>query len=294
MKKDKYSGSITVESALVLPLFIFVVLFFCFFFRMMELEFTMQKALNHTVKELASYGYVLNRAETLTEEKKTELLSSVVFGEEIFDFLVNFADDYVAKLLFSRYIDTSTLEHFRVVDGWSGVSFAATDLRDEDNCVYIQVCYQISLPFVSTLLPKLTVTQTSSAGLFSGELAGIANEKDTEIVYVTKNGAVYHTSLLCTHLKLSTREILSSELDKQRNYKGGKYYACEYCARKKKKPEKLYITLEGDRYHYKSDCIGLRRTVTEKKLSEVTLPICSRCRERVEKAGTAENAEDKE
>ncbi len=87
-----------------------------------------------------------------------------------------------------------------------------------------------------------------------------STDSDERAVFVTKNGKVYHTSNVCTHIKLSVREVAHSSVSALRNEGGGKYYPCEYCMRKKV-ADRVYITGEGSRIHADKNCGGIKRTV---------------------------------
>lgn len=276
-------ASLTVEAALVTPLFIVVVLAFCFFFRLMQVENMLQDAISRTAEDIASYGYAYSCLDAVAEKDFDKILSGIPLASTAFRLLSNYADDYAIKMLSSRYVNKDLLEKGRVVDGWDGISFSKSSLNDVDNCVSVLISYKVEFPFVSKIFPTLTVSQKASAGQFSGRISIKNPEQDTSdatIVYVTPNGTVYHTFRDCTHLCLSTETVGFSEMGTLRNYKGGKYYPCEQCVRGKKTPDSVYIYYYGDRYHYKSDCISLRRTVIETMLGEVNLPLCSRCAER--------------
>ncbi len=285
---NRKKASISVEAALVLPLFTCMLLALCFVFRLMYLETAVQGAISRAAGDVASYGYILNKAEGAVGEKKQELLSNVPLGDSILGFITDLAEDHVLKLLVSRYIDEDLFAKCRVKGGFSGIRFTGSTLRDKDNCVYIRVSYSVSVPFVGNLVPDIKITQQAGAGIFSGEIPVYSRKEDESegslLVYVAKNATVYHTSLLCTHLKLDIIPVQKSELSKQRNPTGHKYKACEYCVKKKMKmPDVVYIGHDGDRYHYNENCIALRRFVEEVELSSVDLPMCSRCRQREEK-----------
>ncbi|MBP5184789.1 MAG: pilus assembly protein [Lachnospiraceae bacterium] len=284
--RDK-KASITVEAALVLPLFTVTVLAVCFVFRLMLLEISVQSAISKAASDISSYGYLLNKAEAAVSEKKDELLSNVPLGDTILSILTDFAEDYALKLIVSNYLDDVLLEECRVKGGYGGLVFTGSKLRDEDNCVYIRVSYKVDIPFVGRLLPDIIVNQQAGAGIFSGEIPlhvkPPQETQDSHIVYVTKNAAVYHTSLLCTHLKLDISPVSKEELPSKRNPSGHKYYACDFCVNKRAKmPDTVYIGRDGDRYHYRENCIALRRHVEEVELSSIDLPMCSRCRQREE------------
>lgn len=108
---------------------------------------------------------------------------------------------------------------------------------------------------------------------------GEENDENGESVYVAENAEVYHLDRECSHLRLSIREVDFDELNNYRNSGGGKYKPCELCG-KYEIGDKVYITTDGDRYHTKHTCSGLKRTVstiTESEAQGRGLRLCSRC-----------------
>ena len=105
------------------------------------------------------------------------------------------------------------------------------------------------------------------------------DDEDGKTVYITETGKVYHITKECTHLKLSIKSIEASQLAKKRNKNGGKYYPCEICKPTKVGGEdKIYITEQGNKFHSKIGCSGLKRTVIPVKLEEMHgYRPCSRC-----------------
>lgn len=285
LKKPAAAGraSITVEAALVTPLFIMVVLAFCFFFRLMQVQNMLQNAIDRTAEDIASYGYAYSCADAALEDEREKILSKIPLGGTVFKLLAGYADDYAIKLLTAGYVDKELLESGRVVDGWNGIRFSKSALNDSENCVSIVISYSVEVPLISRIAPAVTVTQKTSAGQFSGKISlknAEEEAQDKTVVYVTPNGTVYHTSPECTHLMLTTEAVSFAEVGELRNYKQGKYYPCEHCANRRKKPETVWINFYGDRYHFREDCISLRRTVIETTLDQIDLPLCSRCAER--------------
>ncbi|MBR4754257.1 MAG: pilus assembly protein, partial [Lachnospiraceae bacterium] len=101
---------------------------------------------------------------------------------------------------------------------------------------------------------------------------------DEEIVYVAKNGIVYHRSPNCTHINLDIHVVSGASLDSCRNEDGCKYYPCERCMKKKKMPSVVFITSWGTCAHSSKDCSGLKRSVRAVPISQVGgLGPCSKC-----------------
>ena len=101
---------------------------------------------------------------------------------------------------------------------------------------------------------------------------------NTQYVYVTENGTVYHTSSSCTQIDLSIRQTGLDNIENLRNENGGKYHACEKCSGDLPENGTVFITSYGNRYHCSSSCSSLKRTVKMVEISKAKgLGKCERC-----------------
>ena len=100
-------------------------------------------------------------------------------------------------------------------------------------------------------------------------------------VYITPEGEVYHLYSDCTHLDLSIQRVSMETARVKKNDYGQKYRECELCD--EKFGALVYITSEGDCYHSKRSCSGLKRTIRQVPFSEVEgRSLCLRCMSREE------------
>lgn len=103
--------------------------------------------------------------------------------------------------------------------------------------------------------------------------------RQQELVYITKNGKVYHSTKECSHLSLSIRKVVYIQLSIERNCYGQKYKRCAICVNQNLSSESnIFVTKDGTKYHSSLMCSGLLRNVitVEKSKVENMLP-CSRC-----------------
>lgn len=107
----------------------------------------------------------------------------------------------------------------------------------------------------------------------------INTDKEDIIVYVTRNGTVYHTNRGCTYIKVTCSKVRGDELVLLRNKSGGRYKPCEVCMKDKAEPsEDVYVTEYGDRYHSTVRCNRIERNVIAIRMSEVSdMRGCSKC-----------------
>lgn len=134
--------------------------------------------------------------------------------------------------------------------------------------ILLKSSYKYNFPVGSINLRQVLIFRR-----WNGESIARSKEKEENIVYITKNGKVYHTSKKCTHLLLAIKKIKYSLVNKR------KYSKCKICVWEDTESEdEVYITDKGDRYHTFKDCSSLLRFITEIKIEEAgERKLCSRC-----------------
>ena len=72
MTENKFKrGSLTVEAAFILPLFIFFMLFFIFFIKILFIQENIQHAINETANEIAVYAYLYDNVQLKDIQQQT-------------------------------------------------------------------------------------------------------------------------------------------------------------------------------------------------------------------------------
>lgn len=283
------------EAAVVLPLFIFSVLAFVYLFQIMELQLKLQSALNRTAEQTASYGYLLGRVLAVTEDRAEEVLErSGLFSEEGL-LSVDEAGEWMMELLSSAaggtvfgqitelYMREDDPAVRRIVNGWDGIEFNGSCLKDDTSCVVIKAKYRVRIPFVPEVLSEIEFCQSAVCRVFCGDRAYVPIDRESEeseepVYFVTPNGTVYHRSRNCSYLTITLLTTDCDEIANMRNDSGGKYYPCERCTEGIDFSGQVYYTRSGSRYHTRENCSSLTRTIMEVSEETVTgLPPCSRC-----------------
>lgn len=249
--KKTVNGSMTVEAALLLPLFMFFVLSMGNAIEMIRLHSKLELAMWKAGNEVAIYGY------TLTDEK---LLS------------IAYARNQVEELLGKEYIDTSPL-----TKGAKGLNFWETKLLD-DGRFELVLTYEVSPDMGMLGVHSFRMANRYYGHIWNGyDISATNNNSQPNWVYVAENGKVYHEDRGCTHLMLSTREVVYAEALVKLNEDGEHYIACRMCGTGQCRA-KVYITETGDCYHFERDCPGLKRTIyTIPKGEAEGYLACSRC-----------------
>lgn len=258
------SGSITVETAFALPLFLFIMTAVLLLGDVMILKLRLQGAMEAEVQQAAAVLAVIGQE---GQEQTVGQLGNGINGD--FYTVLGLRAAVISK------VGRNWLEEKRVKGGAEGISFAGSSVDDE--VVDLIAAYQVKIPIPILGNQYIHCMQRCRRKIWSGFSSGENNSED--MVYVTSYGAVYHESLNCSHLNLSAREVDFSELEFLRNNAGAKYRPCERCITGAH-GGRTFITSDGDCYHGTISCSGLTRgirTITRKEAEEENLKPCSRC-----------------
>lgn len=259
----------TVEAAIVLPLFLFFCTNVLWLFEMVRFQSSMLLALHDVGQQVSAYAFCAERAEKLPG-----------IGEA-FSLPLGAAE---GALFTEGFVRNQTAEKLRAVravaGGTGGISYLQSEYDLADGTLLLAADYQFR-PFVPVIAPAQVPAQTVVyCHLWTGYQKPADGEGDADdaVVYVTPTGAVYHRDRNCTYLKPSVQQVAAALLERARNSSGGRYYPCEVCH--PKRWGILFVTRTGNRYHSRMDCPSLKRTanaVTLKWAVENGYRACSKC-----------------
>lgn len=253
--RGRLDAGMTVEAALVLPLCLFFLLNLGHAVEMIRLHNNLQLALLETGNKVAIYGYDRGGSGT----------ASLVSGAYVHSSLKNY--------LGSAYLDASPLTY-----GSRGLQLLESKMLTSGDELDVILTYSVS-PMIKLMgFGNFRMVNRYRAHLWNGYDISAAVRVE-ERVYVAENGEVWHKERNCTYLQLSIRQVQGTEIGKERNQWGRRYEACKVCA-KGIGPNVLYVTSDGNSYHYRIDCPGMKRTVrslTKKAAEEGGYRRCSRC-----------------
>lgn len=246
-------GSMTVEAALVFPLFLFGLTALLYLFVLLRVQTEIGRAITDAGRELSQdAGFI--------EGMDNPILAGVRGGQKV--------REYISK--------RPGIEVIR--QGLSGISTMGTTWNEEDSILTLRVSYQVILPPGLSWFHPIYITQTKTVRgwIGFGKRQSFLDDQGEEVVYVTDHGVVYHRRLNCRHLKLSIQQVSIGEVEIMRNGGGGKYTPCERCW--KDGSQVVYVTKDGNRYHESLNCSGLVRGIRTILISETGgLPPCSVC-----------------
>lgn len=263
-KLRKHKASLTVEAALVTPVFVLALLPFLFILRFHILGAVVEDAMQDIMHELQIESYVLIRGSLLGDEDGSEESAEVKElrekGEEMSRFLDSgllreglqelALDLSLQALLYGKMkdrLEKFDLESFGVRGGMSGLSFAGSRFFFEEEGRDFLIRGELSAELLSPVSffapPPLQIVRTVRvfAGIETAQGSqdpGDENEKDT--VYRIGSGRCYHVRSCYlidkTVVRMSKTEALSLSLARCQRCGGGN-------------SEEVYMSVGGGSYH---------------------------------------------
>ena len=274
-------AGMTVEAALVLPLFLFFIFNVLFLFDVIRLQSNVTGALQQAGDRICEYAWYREYAADGAGSGGGESgggIPEIPGG----DFLsMAYAAGQVRSSLGSDYLNHTCLR-----GGASGISCLHSHIMSGNDIVEINADYR-TRPFIPILCgPDFSIRTTYYAHAWTGYEIGSGTgeqedggqaENPGEPVIVAENGVVYHTDPDCVYLKPHVHEVDASELGTLRANDGSIYHPCEYCH--PSQHGTVFITPDGNRYHSSRDCSRLLRTTHEETAEEASkhLRPCPKC-----------------
>lgn len=242
------SASLTVEAALIVPIFLFFFYLLWQYFLFLLLQLSVCQDVASIVFKSAGLGYI----ERKVAKESAEQLS------------------WAYLPLFQ-----ATLEKNERAEEQKVLCIVN---QEGEICVQVHYNFLCEAPFLPAI--KIPVTQSFCfypyLGIYDSDCF-LEEEEKRDVVYVTKSGSVYHESVACTYLNFAVRSVSAGDITKERNSSGRKYTECERC-RGEPHTAIVYMTNSGLRYHWSLQCPAISRDVYEKERSEVEgMRACSRC-----------------
>ena len=267
-----HRASLTIEAAIVLPLFIFMMFILIFPLKVMEEERRLQNTAEAVGKKFATAEYVKTVGE--------ELLKKDGGDNETLDGFINGAEEglglgiILAKALELKSVSTPYF-------GEETAVFAG----DNADMFRVELKYDIKLPFTAYLIAPPTASVVVNRRAWTGSDGGRGRSKYTlgedadeadRIVYLGKTATVYHEDPGCHYISNVMQTTDASQIGALRNESGGRYHACPSC--KPGKSGTVYYFENGTAYHASEQCKAITSYARAVKLSEVgDMRACSYC-----------------
>ena len=261
-------ASLTVEAAMVLPLFLFFMVLLMMPMDIMNQSRRIQTALEAAGEEMSQYAYVLDQ---LKQGGKIDAEKMEGFSDAFLDGLTE-----KGVLLYARKKIEDHVDLKRVED----ISFARSSVLQDGVTIDLIMNYQVRLPFSVFGLKSVPMTARSCRRAWVGKEGGksIREGENEEIVYVGKGSVRYHRSRTCHYLHNDLRQTTLAGVENLRNLSGGKYKPCSRCGRTAASGSTVYVMPSGERYHTDKNCSSIISYVSAVSISEVRhLGPCSYC-----------------
>lgn len=238
-------ASMTIEAAVVIPLYVAFMVALIFFFRVLQVETEVAEALSYAGRNTA--------VECSSIDSKAVQLATAeaLFRKELAEYPI--ASEYIAR---------------------PGVTLLGSSFDGD----YIRLCatYRVKLPIGFFGINGFSQSQQSEYRKWTGKNVG--ESLDDPYVYIAETGKVYHLTRSCPYLDLSIHKIRLDDVADSRNKGGRRYSPCSKCVKDIAGIEYVFITDYGTLYHLDLGCSRLKRTVYTVHLSEVGgKPPCSKC-----------------
>ena len=254
----RYKGSLTAESAFVLPLFFLTITLLACILDLYRINMLIQTALCEGAKELGMYAYC-------REEESSSPVGVVT--------------DAVCIAYGTGKVRES-LEHENLTGIQGGINgFILIGSGFQDDTVTLKASFLYTGPGGLFRIFPVRIQLLGQARAWTGYNGSLLSSPSSEdMVYIAEWESVYHTSRDCTHLALSIIRVSKSGIENQTNQYGEHYYPCEKCMKNGTLESFVYITRTGSCCHSTRNCPGLTRTVTAVRKSDIEgLRACSRC-----------------
>lgn len=274
-------GSLSLEASVCVPLFLLFCIAVISFLQILCLQTDIRARMAETARSMGKKAYIIER---LSEN------DGIISGGPAPDFdadTVSLASAGINPLTIKVWMLSdgrlrSTLEQSRILGGASGLYTYASSYDSEKGVLDIVACYDYSVPWMTAPFGTLRFVQRMRSCAWIGESLekenGGLDGSEQRTVYVTPTGTVYHLSVGCSYLDLSIHSASYAELARLRNAGGARYERCEECAAKGVYVQ-VFITDYGTKWHSSLNCSGLKRTVIEKDISEISgMKLCTKCK----------------
>lgn len=280
-------ASITVEAALILPIFICFFLVFMYFFQIFLVQEHIQSAITKTGLELAKGCYLFDDFVDVEEalDFDTDFLD-FQWDQELKNFARATTEGFLLKQIAQKHLDVALIDNSCIKAGFEGLSFYGSSLLGHEDSIDIIVSYNVEIPIDIFAIGDIPMIQRIKLRGWTGHkvpakylIEDEESKKDGTIVYVTKTGSAYHLKKSCSHISFSIEEVYGIPNSK-RNNSGAKYYPCSTCCKGHSGDNiNYYITAYGTRYHVKKECSRIERNVEGVLLSELKgKTLCKRCK----------------
>lgn len=253
-KKVSFSASavLTLEAALVLPLFLFAGVILMTPFTLMDTHRQVQAVAERVSEKIGEAAYLARYGDS---ESFWNTAAAFAYGEGAV---------------------RSRLRELPV----KNVSLMRSSLLKDGETIDLVIDYEMPLPFPVLRLGSVRQTVRSFRRAWVGAdgrwAQGEGKEEEEEIVYVGKGSTRYHKSSTCHYLHNDLTAVAEGEIGSARNRDGKRYSPCSRC--QGSSAVSVYIMPSGTHYHTTPSCSAITAYTRAVPKREVEyLGPCSYC-----------------
>ena len=261
-------GSLTIEAAMALPLFLFAVIILMTPMKLLNDGRKIQTALEITGEELSQY------VSALKELRRGEDLSAAGLNELPDGFLEGITEQGI--LLYARM----KMGKYEVYQDAESVSFLRSSVLKDKETIDLIMDYRIRLPFPVLGLKSVPMSARCFRRAWIGNTLLYEEESGVteEMVYVGRDSTRYHKKRTCHYLFNHIKAVNETDLESIRNTGGGIYKPCSRCSSLEREGSIVYIMPSGEKFHSSRECSAITAYVRLVPISEVIhLGACSYC-----------------
>lgn len=306
----KIRASMTMEAALIIPLFMIVVMAFITLMHIVYIQMCVQSAVGYAASAIQSkgiiYEYIYDGVKGKADETKNDIETLIVsnveeldneFFKEALDWSAqqlmeigeDKAFDVIVKKAVTSHLNYIDADYSCIVGGQSGIEYKKSHVLNDDGDFVVIAEYKVKVPILFSRSIKFNVAQCVKARTFGGSLPALTihdeedepeEKKEINKVYITEQGEVYHNNRDCVYLTNRMLRALKGEMDDKRNNSGSRYYLCERCCKLVSLQQDCYVyySVDGKRYHSTLDCPSIARNVVEIDIDKIeSRRECEKC-----------------
>lgn len=244
--RKKVQAALTVEAAVLVPIFVWALCTMMGVLDCYRIQSIVKSSIHQSAMELGMYAYSTDK-----RNDGMDIVNSAFCVAYAQVNLPEMEDNITVSMVGSHY---------------------------KDNTVTLVATIKYRFPISLFPVPEVKMLNISEVNSWVGEVYGDDDLSSVtyEMVYVTENRSVYHTSASCSHIDIHVYETKKRAINT-------KYKPCHKCCEEQviEKNELVFYTKNGECYHITNNCSSLKRIVQMVEISQVRgLPLCERCEKR--------------
>lgn len=260
-KRVSLRASMSIEAAVVLPIFIFFIVSIINIFSILSLHRKVYAVSESVCKEASQYMYAKDKVldkDLGIDKNIAEKVSEIVVRQKT---LLKLKNNSLEERMKKLNIEC--------------------DFLDDEEIIELKIDYYYKLPFTMFGMNKMKQAVSSKRRAYIGKSKrgdGIkADKTGDETVYIGKYSSKYHTNSKCHYLYNDISRVNYEELSSVRNSSGVKYSPCKRCIGNNHF-DTVFILPSGTSYHSSKECNAIISYVEKVRKSDVIHKgACSYC-----------------